>query len=47
MKKDELLKSVLSKNDRFSDIINNFMFNGKNVIKEENLSDLNIEYYFK
>ena len=47
MKKDELLKSVLSKNDRFSDIINNFMFNGKNVIKEENLSDLNIEYDFK
>ena len=47
MKKDELLKSVLSKNDRFSDIINNFIFNGKNVIKEENLSDLNIEYDFK
>jgi hypothetical protein len=23
------------------------MFNGKNVIKEENLSDLNIEYDFK
>ena len=44
MKKDEVLKNVLSNNDRFRNIINNALFDGKNTIKEENLSDLNIEY---
>ena len=44
MKKDEVLKNVLSNNDRFRNIINNALFDGKNTIKEETLSDLNIEY---
>jgi predicted transposase/invertase (TIGR01784 family) len=44
MKKDEVLKNVLSDNDRFRNIINNALFDGKNAIKEETLSDLNIEY---
>ena len=44
MKKDEVLKNVLSDNDRFRNIINNALFDGKNTIKEETLSDLNIEY---
>ena len=44
MKKDEVLKNVLSDNGRFRNIINNALFDGKNTIKEENLSDLNIEY---
>ena len=37
--KDIAEKALLSKNDVFADIINNFLYNGRQVIKPEALED--------
>ena len=43
-KKDLILKKVLSNNERFASIFNNYLFNGDEVINPKELEDGNIEY---
>ena len=43
-KKDLILKKVLSDNERFASIFNNYFFNGDEVINPKELEDGNIEY---
>lgn len=46
-KKDIILKKVLSNNERFASIINNYFFEGKEVVDPKKLEDGNIEYTVK
>ncbi len=39
-KVDNIIKNYLSNNDRFRDIINYYVFNGKDVVKESNLKEV-------
>ncbi len=47
MEKDITEKTLEAYNDVFADIINVFMFNGRQVIKEEELTDARARSYYK
>ena len=46
-KKDIILKKVLSNNERFASIFNNYFFEGKNIIDPNSLKDGNVELEIK
>ena len=46
-KKDIILKKVLSNNERFASIFNNYFFEGKNIVDPNSLKDGNVELEIK
>ena len=46
-KKDIILKKVLSNNERFASIFNNYFFEGKNILDPNSLKDGNVELEIK
>ncbi|WP_201335859.1 hypothetical protein, partial [Lactobacillus nasalidis] len=45
--KDVVQKVLLDKNEIFADVLNGFIFNGKQIIKPDMLADTNTTSYYK
>ncbi len=43
MRRDELLKSYLSDNTRYADLINGYVFEGRQVVRPEDVTELDIQ----
>ena len=43
-KKDNILKDYMSKNDIFADIVNYYLYDGKDVVKESDLKELDTTF---
>ena len=43
-KNDNILKDYMSKNNIFADIVNYYLYDGKEVVKEEDLKELDTTF---